>query len=143
MKTGTRVQTAHGPGTVTDVSHGEVSVQLDKEIPGWGRHRGARIPIDDVRAIEFDTPKLEEHIRVLRELEADNQHSDWLVYYATHLTRDRRLARAAEGVLELHLYFGELTRPLREIRDKLYDSAKYLFEQRDPEGFKYARARGV
>jgi len=85
----------------------------------------------------------DQHIAHLLGLEADNQHPEWLIYYAEHLSRDRKLAKAAEAALVLQNHFGELTEPLYEIRKKLYAQAKFLFEQRDPEGFKYARARGV
>jgi len=89
------------------------------------------------------TPNLDDTILHMRELEDENQHSEWLVSYAKHLSRDRRLAQAAEALLALHKHFGEMTRPLREVREQLYKQAKFVFEQRDPEAFKYARARGV
>lgn len=86
---------------------------------------------------------LSKHITKLRELENDNQHPEWLIYYAEHLARDRKLAAAARAALALQDHFGSLTRPLQEIRRELYAQAKFLFEQRDPEGFKLARAGGV
>jgi len=89
------------------------------------------------------TANLDKYIRVLRELEADNQHPEWLVYYAEHLARDRKLAKVADAARVLQDHFGELTKPLYEVRKELYAQAKFLFRERDPEGFEYARARGV
>lgn len=89
------------------------------------------------------TADLDRHIKILRELESDNQHPEWLHYYAKNLARSRSLAEATQAAWVLQIHFGELTKPLKGVREELYKQAKFLFEQRDPEGFKYARARGV
>jgi hypothetical protein len=97
----------------------------------------------DVDVQLFKRMNLERHIGNLRRLEAENQHPEWLVYYAENLAHDRRLTKAAEALLLLQNHFGELTKPLYEVRKELYAQAKFLFRERSPEAFEYARARGV
>ena len=89
------------------------------------------------------TAELNRHLRYLLELENENQHSEYLVYYAEHLARDRRLAKAAEAVVTLHRYFGEMPRALGEVRDRLREGVQHVFKARDPEGYRYTRSRGV
>ena len=89
------------------------------------------------------TPDLDRHIRRLLDLEDQNYHQEYLAYYAEHLSKDRRLAKAALAVETLRRHFGHLTGPLRNVSDELREQAVFLFKQRDPEGFKYARMRGV
>jgi hypothetical protein len=93
--------------------------------------------------VEAKGDDVAKHVKKLLSLEDDNYHSEYVVYYAKNLAKDKKLTKAAEAIVDLHQYFGGMSSELMQVREQLRKSAKELFSKRDPVGFKYAQEHGV